>query len=220
MTDTVPGTGRYDETAKKKKTVQWRDQPNHNLVTTTEMETMSPKSPKDSVDGEPSTQIESSSGEPSTQIESSSNRCAQCSKRFAVKECAQAACTLCCSDEACEKHKRLREQADWKEQVMSGTTWVQSEARLKRSKLLKPGRFREPGFVYQGDTVVIWSLRDYIRNPKWREDALRMTDVELTQKLCQPRRNRRKLFHRMMENLYRKSLEETSKSASSKKNRG
>jgi hypothetical protein len=98
---------------------------------------------------------------------------------------------------------------------------------MKRSKLLKHGRFREPGFVYQGDTVIIWSLRDYISNPKWREDALRksnrrrarttdaMEATDLTQKLSKPRRNRRKRFRRTMESLYKKSLEESSGIASS-----
>jgi hypothetical protein len=179
------------------------------------MEATSPEESKDGIQGEPSPQT------------ASSNKCMQCSKRFAVKGCTQTACTQCCCDETCEKHKRLREQAEWKEQVISGTTWVQSEARMKRSKLLKHGRFREPGFVYQGDTVIIWSLRDYIRNPKWREDALRKsnrrrartTDVmeatDLTKILSKPRRSRRQRFHRMMESLYRKSLEGSSERASS-----
>jgi hypothetical protein len=183
------------------------------------MQVTSPGESKDGIKGEPTTRIVDPT---------SSSKCTQCSKRFAVKGCAQTACTLCCSDETCEKHKRLREQAEWKEQVISGTTWVQSEAKMKRSKLLKHGRFREPGFVYQGDTVIIWSLRDYVSNPKWREDALRKsnrrrartTDAieanDLTQKLLnKPKRNRRKRFHRMMEILYKKSLEESSEKATS-----
>jgi hypothetical protein len=182
------------------------------------MQVTSHEESKDGVQGEPTTRIVDPT---------SSNKCTQCSKRFAVKGCAQTACTQCCCDETCEKHKRLREQAEWKEQVISGTTWVQSEARMKRSKLLKHGRFREPGFVYQGDTVIIWSLRDYVSNPKWREDALRKSNrrrarttdaieaTDLTEKLSKPRRNRRKRFHRMMEILYRKSVEQSSEKASS-----
>jgi hypothetical protein len=184
------------------------------------MQATSPAESKDGIKEEPST--------PTADPTSPNNKkCTQCSKRGAVKGCSQTACTQCCADDACEKHKRLREQAAWKEQVISGKTWVQSEARMKRSKLLKHGRFREPGFVYQGDTVIIWSLRDYISNPKWREDALRksnrrrarttdaMEATDLTQKLSKPRRNRRKRFRRTMESLYKKSLEESSGIASS-----
>lgn len=103
-------------------------------------------------------------------------KCSVCNKRPSVKECSMTACTQCCKDEACERHKRLREQASWKERVIAGTTIIQVHAKEKRSKLLKPGRFREPGFVYQGDSVVLWSLRMYMSNPKWRDDALRKSN--------------------------------------------
>jgi len=156
---------------------------------------------------------------------SAANKCALCSKRFAVKECSLTACTQCCTDESCERHKRLREQALWKERVIAGTTMIQTHAREKRSKLLKPGRFREPGFVYQGDTVVIWSLREYMRNPKWRDDALRksnrrkaratdgMATEELAKKLSSrpaDGRNRQQRFRQFMEEKYKASLEKSS----------
>jgi hypothetical protein len=56
---------------------------------------------------------------------------------------------------------------------LEGTTDVQRLAAAKRQALLRKSRFRETGFQYTGDTVVVWNVGDYYDNPKWREDARR-----------------------------------------------
>jgi hypothetical protein len=56
---------------------------------------------------------------------------------------------------------------------LEGTTDVQQLAVAKRRALLRKSRFRETGFQYTGDTVVVWNVTDYYDNPKWREDARR-----------------------------------------------
>ena len=88
--------------------------------------------------------------------------------------CTQSVCLKCCTDrEGCTVHKEQREQAAFRDQVFHGTTDVQLALQDKRSKLIVKGRFRETGFTYMGDTVVIWNLREYLDNPKWKEEALR-----------------------------------------------
>lgn len=139
------------------------------------------------------------------------SRCQHCEKRTALAGCTQFSCLHCCTDEACERHQKSREQAAWKDQVLAGTTDVQQRAKVLRNKALQPGRFREPGFAFQGDTVVIWNVREYAANSKWREDAVRkslrrqarrMDGVPLTK----PLRNNRRRFHRIMERLHQQSI--------------
>jgi hypothetical protein len=121
----------------------------------------------------------------------------------------------CCDDEGCDVHKDQREQSLFREQVMNGTSDVQRQAKGKRSKSIeKKGRlFREPGFTYIGDTVIIWSLREYLANPKWKEDALRKSSKRRARNGHRTHPiivgNNRKRFRRVMEGLYKASLEES-----------
>lgn len=103
------------------------------------------------------------------------SKCSKCNKRIAREGCTQLACIQCCDDlVGCEIHKKPRAHAIWKEKILNGTTDVQRMAAAKRNMRIPAGRFfREPGFVYQGDTVVIWDVRAYARNPKRREEAIR-----------------------------------------------
>lgn len=139
-------------------------------------------------------------------------KCGKCNKRVAREGCTQLACLQCCDDETgCESHKKPRAHALRKEQVLAGTTEVQRLAAAKRSMRIPAGRFfREPGFVYQGDTVVIWDLRAYARNPKWKEEAVRksMRRSKATRhSLVRRLRNSRKRFHRIMNELFLASQE-------------
>jgi len=146
-------------------------------------------------------------------------KCVKCNKKQASKECTTACCLQCCEDTNCEKHKRSREQQLLKEQILAGTSDVQCMAQEKRSKLLRPGRFREPGFVYQGDTIVIWNIRDYLSNPKWREDAVRKSNRrkarlvdqisdEYVEKKLKRLKNSRRRFHHLIEQCYQRKLQE------------
>ena len=94
---------------------------------------------------------------------------------------------------------------------MSGTTWIQELVKDKRSKLLPKRRFREPGFTYLGDTVVVWNVRDYLANPKWKDDALRKANKRKacaaeSSSIGKPTETSRKRFRRLVEDRYQRSL--------------
>eukprot|EP00980_Cylindrotheca_fusiformis_P013206 scaffold3359_cov123-Cylindrotheca_fusiformis.AAC.10 len=149
-------------------------------------------------------------------------KCASCGKK-SKRGCTKSLCLKCCSDESCQVHTEQREQALFREQVMSGTTPVQKEANAKRAKAVnkkgKTFKFRETGFSYLGDTVVVWNLSEYLDNKKWKEDALRKANKRRQQfhyassNLPQEKKvykgNRRKRFRSVMEDLYKKSLTST-----------
>ena len=104
--------------------------------------------------------------------------CRHCQKRNASKECTEGACPACCtaspSSSDCPKHAALRDKQQWRAAVLAGTTDVQMFAAAKRKALLpKHHTFRECGFVYAGDTVVIWNFKEYYACPRWRDDARR-----------------------------------------------
>ena len=101
--------------------------------------------------------------------------CVFCQKRNASKDCPATACTNCCptTPDKCPKHAAVRAKQAWRQQVLDGRTTEQQLAAEKRRSLLPKHRFRESGFVYTGDTVVIWNLRQYHANSKWRDDARR-----------------------------------------------
>lgn len=125
--------------------------------------------------------------------------------------CTQSVCLKCCTDlEGCSVHKEQRDQAAFREQVINGTTDIQRELLTRRSKIVLPGRFREPGFAYMGDTVVIWNLREYLANPKWKEEALRKSAkrrVRNGEKDGYVLKNSRKRFRRIIQSLYEASLD-------------
>jgi len=155
---------------------------------------------------------------------SATTKCRNCNKRLAREGCTQAACLNCCDDDGCEKHKKGKEQAIWKRQVLEGTTDIQVMAKRIRSRVIPKKRFREQGFAYAGDTVVIWNLREYLRNPKWREDALRKSSrrkirsenrsdesktspTKVVARTKQSRlASRRRRFRRFIEERYKQSL--------------
>ena len=129
-----------------------------------------------------------------------------------ITGCTRLLCLKCCNDENCAVHKEQREQALFREQVLKGTSLIQRQAREKRSKLIRKGRFREPGFCYMGDTVVIWNLREYLKNPKWKEDALRKSskrNSRSSERQTKPLMNSRKRFRRIINELYEQSLKES-----------
>jgi hypothetical protein len=144
-------------------------------------------------------------------MESNSNeKCAKCEKRLAREGCTQAACLICCTDvSGCEPHNKSRAQAQWKKDVLAGQTEIQLLA-AQRRKLRIPevsGKrfFWESGFVYQGDSVVIWDLREFASNAKWRDDAIRksLRRRKTTTSVDRPRlRINRRRFRRIMNELY------------------
>jgi hypothetical protein len=96
-------------------------------------------------------------------------------------------------------------------------------ANEKRKLKIPPKRFKDTSFEYLGETILIWSLRDYLANEKWREDAIRRskrnTEARETERLVHmkefggsgvpgtstKKEGRRQRFQRVMEELYQKS---------------
>mmetsp|Transcript_73444 Transcript_73444/g.212724 ORF Transcript_73444/g.212724 Transcript_73444/m.212724 type:complete len:162 (+) Transcript_73444:73-558(+) len=139
-------------------------------------------------------------------------KCSKCSRK-ARKGCTQSVCLKCCTDlEHCSVHREQREQAAFREQVLEGTTEVQLALKSKQSRLINKGRFHETGFTYMGDTVIIWNLRDYLQDPKRKEDALRKSSkrmslqrVKLGSQGPMERMGRRKRFRKIMQQLYQQN---------------
>lgn len=144
-----------------------------------------------------------------------STKCIVCSKRVAREGCTMTACLQCCTDDSCESHRKPKANALWKAQVLEGTTDTQLLVKQIRSRAVCKGRFREKGFRYQGDTIVIWDLRQYMRNQKWRDDAIRKSARRNAREECdglvgkrtfrKPLGNSRKRFHRLIEEHHQRS---------------
>ena len=111
----------------------------------------------------------------SPQTPRTQSKCSLCQKRKAAEGCINQSCLSCCKDNNCPPHKRAREQAAWKAQVLDRTTPVQLRAAGLRARRIidRKGFLKEPGFVYTGDTIVIWNIREYLANSKWKDDAIR-----------------------------------------------
>eukprot|EP00544_Gedaniella_sp_CCMP2646_P006751 CAMPEP_0202496368 /NCGR_PEP_ID=MMETSP1361-20130828/19616_1 /ASSEMBLY_ACC=CAM_ASM_000849 /TAXON_ID=210615 /ORGANISM="Staurosira complex sp., Strain CCMP2646" /LENGTH=218 /DNA_ID=CAMNT_0049127681 /DNA_START=100 /DNA_END=756 /DNA_ORIENTATION=+ len=141
-------------------------------------------------------------------------KCSKCNKRLARRACSQAACISCCSDVACEVHTEAREAAQWKEDVLKGTTDVQQQAKAKRAMAVIPGSFRESGFLFLNQTITIWNRQEFMSNKKWREDAVRRADKRQARRsmsrTVKPIRNSIQRFRRKMNELYQKSLKQES----------
>lgn len=96
---------------------------------------------------------------------------------------------------------------------MNGTTKLQQEAALKRSKRILKNRYKEPNFQYMGDTVVIFDLQQALRDNK--DDLLRKSMKRTARRSTKTEtpalRNSTKRFRAIMEELYQKSLQQQQK---------
>jgi len=142
--------------------------------------------------------------------ENSSTKCKVCTARLAKKGCSQFACLYCCSDTDCEGHRESREQTKWKQLVLTGATIEQKKAAQKRSHSIVERSFREKSFVYVNQTILLWSLNEFMNHPKWREDAIRRAEkrkcysnMDKTPIL----KNSRPRFRALLETLYIESIQ-------------
>ncbi len=101
---------------------------------------------------------------------------------------------------------KIKEQKAWKEKVLAGTTDVQKQAAQLRRNRLTPGTFREPLFQYVGDSIVLWNLRDYVKNPKWREEAIRKSKRRSAGMAQRVANRKRRTLNQIVDDLYEKSL--------------
>jgi hypothetical protein len=138
----------------------------------------------------------------------SANRlpCAKCNKTFRKENCTLNCCIKCCDDSTCAVHFKAKGQRSHREQVLAGTTETQLLAADLRRRRVPLGRFKESGFLYTGDTIVLWNLRAYMQNSKWRDDAARKSRRRGHGDRSRLLRNSRRRFRQIMEELYRKSM--------------
>jgi hypothetical protein len=128
--------------------------------------------------------------------------------RLLFLACIHSACLACCSDLQCKGHREARENAQWKEAVLTGTTDIHIKAKSKRASAVLPGSFREPGFLYLNQTITLWDRNKFMKNKKWKEDAIRRSEKRKARNDSSSIPvvgNSRKRFRTVMENLYRKS---------------
>eukprot|EP00545_Synedropsis_sp_CCMP1620_P004386 CAMPEP_0119014942 /NCGR_PEP_ID=MMETSP1176-20130426/10472_1 /TAXON_ID=265551 /ORGANISM="Synedropsis recta cf, Strain CCMP1620" /LENGTH=90 /DNA_ID=CAMNT_0006968193 /DNA_START=377 /DNA_END=649 /DNA_ORIENTATION=- len=88
-------------------------------------------------------------------------------------------------------------------------------AKRQRYLALMPHSYREPGFVYSQQTIKIWDVREFMANPKWKEDAIRKSEkrrARLTTAKT-PLKISRKRFRTFMDDWYTASIKESEKQA-------
>lgn len=130
----------------------------------------------------------------------SSMLCIKCNTQEADSDCN--VCSACCDRIACKIHGPKLKAA-----ILAKTTDVQKAAAIERSNRIPKGRFREPNFKYQGDTVVIWDIREFRRNPEWRKEAMKKAFRQLKyldETTALRLKSSRKRFHRVIQELYKK----------------
>ena len=148
-----------------------------------------------------------------------------CIFRFIIPACTQKACIRCCTDKTCPGHYEQRAKEAEKKSIVDGTHPIMVLANEKRKRKIPPGRFRDESFKYLGETILIWSVRDFLANDKWREDAIRRsrrnTEARETERLVQlkelggkkvpgtsiKKEGRGRRFQRVMDALYQQSVQ-------------
>lgn len=140
-----------------------------------------------------------------------------------TKDCQQKACIHCCTDNTCEPHRETRGTLKRKEAILNGTDEITLAAAEKRNAKVLSGAFHESNLEYFGDTITVWDVREFLDNPKWRDDALRKSrwqeEMQKFEKSLvnndekqskdgkkRKRKYRREKFASICEDLYRESL--------------
>ena len=111
-------------------------------------------------------------------------------------DCIHQACVKCCTDPNCEPHKEARSNLKKQASILDGTDWISRTAAAKRASKVTPGTFYDTNIEYLGETVVIWDIKEYFNNVKWREDAIRRSRkrefVDLSSSVVEHGNRRRK----------------------------
>eukprot|EP00578_Thalassiosira_sp_NH16_P025988 CAMPEP_0181091300 /NCGR_PEP_ID=MMETSP1071-20121207/8325_1 /TAXON_ID=35127 /ORGANISM="Thalassiosira sp., Strain NH16" /LENGTH=312 /DNA_ID=CAMNT_0023173431 /DNA_START=64 /DNA_END=1002 /DNA_ORIENTATION=- len=100
-------------------------------------------------------------------------KCTVCKKRLARRNCLKQACIKCCDDPNCEPHREAREVLQKQQSILDGTDGITRAAAKKRASKVAPGMFFDSDIHYFGETVVVWDIKEFMKNQKWREDAMR-----------------------------------------------
>lgn len=170
MTTNHQETQAEEEVSKRGDELKANDMKHANLnddeeITDVSLQKSAPRSQDDAEDASPK------------RAKTTNPTCSKCQKRQSRRGCSQTACFTCCTaQDACPAHKEVRDKILWKQQVLEGTTTVNRLAQERRQRKLPNKRFRETGFKYSGDTVLIWSLNEFGKNTAWKEEAIRKSE--------------------------------------------
>ena len=86
---------------------------------------------------------------------------------------------------------------------------VQRKAAQKRSHSIIEKAFKEKKFAYMNQTILIWSLDEYLQNPKWRDDAIRKAEKRKAYESMDQKvvlKNSQKRFRALLERKYQDSI--------------
>ncbi len=86
-----------------------------------------------------------------------------------TQACSMKACFTCCTDPNCEGHREQYERLS----IVEGTHPLQKLASKQRASAVKIGAFRDDAFHFLGETINVWDFREYMKNPKWRDESIR-----------------------------------------------
>jgi hypothetical protein len=129
--------------------------------------------------------------------------------------------TVVCSDGCRSRNTHPYEcpthgaSASYKAAILARTTDPQRAAILERAKRIPKGRFHEPHFQYEGDTVVIWNIMEFRRHREWRHETRKKTARK--RKWCETYnggtvriQSSRPRFRRILRQLYQQLLLDSS----------
>ena len=134
--------------------------------------------------------------------------------------CSQQACLKCCADESCSGHYEQRQYQIQKDLILNSQHPINLEAKKIRELKTQAGAFHEPALKYMNESLLIWSFDEYMKNQKWRDDSIRksrrfvegnlykMFKFKERKQIGLPykKESRRIRFKRVMDHLYRESL--------------
>jgi len=109
----------------------------------------------------------------------------------------------------CEAHAESRVKQQYHSDLLQGNTIIARQANRDRSLALLPGAFRDSGFVYSEQTIKIWDIREFMANPRWREDAIRKSRKRTAREINMtvPRlKISRKRFHSLLDQWYHENV--------------
>jgi type II restriction/modification system DNA methylase subunit YeeA len=97
---------------------------------------------------------------------------------------------------------------------LKGNTVIALLAKRQRDLALLPNIYRESGFIYSEQTVKIWDIREFMANPKWKEEAVRKSEKRRARAASKTQlKISRKRFRSFIDNWYRNSLKEAGEEA-------
>ncbi len=106
-------------------------------------------------------------------LSSAALSCTVCGKRAQRRGCLSMSCLGCCKDPNCEVHSERRANEEKRRLLLEGEDEVTLLAAEYRNYKLERGVFKEDAFLYNGETVTVWSKGDFFQNSKFREHIYR-----------------------------------------------